>query len=137
MNLGDSQLRFVDEHQIRVAAPRARVWAALRRYVDSLGVGEGNLLARLLGAEPHTGFEVAREVPEQWVSLAGRHRFSRYVLLFELEDTADNETLVTARTYAEFPGPAGRVYRFLVIGTRAHVVAVKHMLRSIRRVSLD
>ncbi len=68
--------------------------------------------------------------------LTGRHRFSRYRLEFELGDLANGETVLSARTYAAFPGIAGQVYRALVIGSRAHVVAVQGILRSIRRSSL-
>ena len=127
---------FVDEHQIRILAPRDLVWTTLRRYASSLGLGERNPLARLWGAEPPTGFEVSREVPYQQLGLAGRHRFSRYLLVFELGELPGNETLLSAKTYAEFPGLHGAVYRALVIGTRFHVVAVKRMLRSIRSSSL-
>ncbi len=128
---------FVDEHQIRIPASRDRVWAALRQYAESLGVGERNPLARLWGAEPRTGFEVAQEVPRQLLGLAGRHRFSRYLLVFELADLPGEETLLSAKTYAEFPGLHGSAYRALVIGTRFHELAVNHMLRSIRRSALD
>jgi hypothetical protein len=137
LSLDTGELPFVDEHQIRIAASRDLVWSALRRYVDSsLSLGEGNLLAWLLGTVPGTGFEVSREVLHQQLSLAGRHRFARYLLVFELSDVADGETVLSARTRADFPGPHGRVYRALVIGTRVHVVAVKRMLRAIRRSSL-
>ena len=104
--------------------------AALR---ESLGIGERNPLSRLWGAEPRTGFEVAREVPNQQLGLAGRHRFSRYLLVFELGDLPGEETLLAAKTYAEFPGLHGGVYRALVIGTRFHVVAVRRMLSWIRK----
>ena len=36
---------FVDEHQIRIPAPRDLVWSSLRRYASSLGIGERNPLA--------------------------------------------------------------------------------------------
>jgi hypothetical protein len=138
MGLNNSDLPYVDTNQTRIAASRDLVWTALRRYVDSsLGIGEGNPLAWLLSAEPRTGFEVARAVPNQQLSLAGRHRFARYLLVFDLADVAAGETLLSARTYSDFPGPHGRVYRALVIGTRFHVVATKHMLHSIRRLSVS
>ena len=76
-------------------------------------------------------------MPNQQLALAGRHRFSRYLLVFELDDLPGEESLLTARTYAEFPGLHGGVYRALVIGTRFHAVAVKGMLRSIRQASLE
>ncbi|HYO39689.1 MAG TPA: hypothetical protein VER39_08540 [Nocardioidaceae bacterium] len=56
--------------------------------------------------------------------------------MFDVADTADGETLVSAHTFAAFPGPQGRVYGALVIGSRAHVVAVRRMLHGIRRRSL-
>jgi len=134
---GAHDLPFVDEHSIRIPASRDHVWSALRRHVDSsLGIGAGNPLARILGTEPRAGFEIEREVPRQQLSMVGRHRFSRYRLVFDLSDVADGETQLSARTYAEFPGLRGRVYRALVIGTRAHVVATKQILRSIRRTAL-
>jgi hypothetical protein len=132
------ELPYVDEHAVRIAAPRALVWTALQRYVgESLLRADGHPFTRLLGTEPSPGFEVAESDLHQRLVLAGRHRFSRYMLAFELSDMRDGATLVRAQTYAAFPGPAGRLYRALVIGTRAHVVATNHMLRSIRRLSDD
>ena len=122
------------------SASRHRATTSGARYAvtstPSLGIGAGNPLARILGTEPRAGFEIEREVPRQQLSMAGRHRFSRYRLVFELSDVADGATQLSARTYAEFPGLRGRVYRALVIGTRAHVVATKQILRSIRRTAL-
>jgi hypothetical protein len=132
------ELPYVDEHQTSIAAPRNLAWTALRRYVNSsLIVRRRNPLVWLLGTVPRAGFAVSREVPHQQLSLAGRHRFAHYRLVFELADAANGETMLSARTYADFHGPHGRVYRALVIGTRAHVVAVQGMLRSIRRSSLN
>ena len=126
-------LPFVDEHQIMVTASPDVVWATLRRYAnESLGLGRGHPLALLLGTRPRTGFEVSREVPMQELCMTGRHRFARYALVFELAEAAAGQTVLKAKTYAEFPGLHGRVYRALVIGTRAHVVATNRILRSIR-----
>jgi hypothetical protein len=127
---------FVDEHRIEIAAPRGLVWTALRRYVDS-SLRLAGPMRRLLRTEPPAGFEVTREVPNRHLALAGRHRFARYLLAFDLADGAAGMTLLSARTYAAFPGPHGRAYRAVVIGTRGHVVAVKHILRGIRRASLE
>ena len=132
-----SELPFVDEHEILIPAPRDHVWRTLRRYVDSsLGVGARNPVAWILGTQPRAGFEVEREIPAEQLDMAGRHRFSRYRLVFELADAADDETQLSARTYAEFPGLRGRAYRALVIGTRLHVLATNQILRSIRRAAL-
>jgi hypothetical protein len=94
MGRKNGDLPYVDTHQTRIGASRDLVWTALRRYVDSsLGVGESNPLAWLLSTEPRTGFEVSRDVPNQQLSLAGRHRFARYLLVFDLADIADGGTL--------------------------------------------
>ena len=93
-------------------------------------------MAWLLGTQPRAGFEVEREIQGEQLVMAGRHRFSRYRLVFELVDTADNETQLSARTYAEFPGLRGRAYRALVISTRVHVLATNQILRSVRRAAL-
>jgi hypothetical protein len=133
---GDGEPPFVDEHSILIPASRDHVWSALRRYVDStLGVSARNPLARILGTDPPAGFEVEHEVPGEQLDLAGRHRFSRYRLVFGLVD-ADNGIQLSARTYAEFPGLRGQAYRALVIGTRLHVVATNQILRSIRRAAV-
>ena len=128
---------YVDEHRIRIEAPRPRVWSALCRYVDAtLAVAADSSLARLLRTEPRAGFQVAGAVANSRLDLTGRHRFSRYRLVFDLTDSEDAQTLLSARTYAAFPGLHGRVYRALVIGTRGHVVMTNHILRSIRRSTL-
>lgn len=133
----EQALPFVDEHRITVAAAREWVWAGLRRYVDSLLADtERSILARWLDTEPRSGFRIASVVEPSQLHLTGRHRFSRYRLVFELVDAPGGQTLLTARTYAAFPGPHGRAYRALVIGTRAHVVAANHILRGVRRASL-
>jgi len=129
-------LPYVDEHAITIAVPRDRVWAALRCYAaTSIGVSPASPLARILGTVPRSGFEVAHAVPAEMLALAGRHRFSRYALVFELADVAGSGTVLSAKTYAAFPGLRGRAYRALVIGTRAHVLATGHMLRNVRRLS--
>lgn len=37
-----------------------------------------------------------------------------------------------AKSYAEFPGLHGRIYRALVIGTHGHAVVTQQMVRTIR-----
>jgi hypothetical protein len=130
-------LPYIDQHTVRVTAPRDVAWPALEKYLAAfLRRAEGGLLTRLLGAVPRAGFEVAERVPPDRLTLVGRHRFARYQLAFDLTDAADGATHLRATTHAEFPGVRGRVYRALVIGTRAHVVATTHILRSIRRRAL-
>jgi hypothetical protein len=132
-------LPYVDEHSITIAAPRDRVWAALRRYAgSSLTTSASPPLSWLLGTDPPGGFAVAEEIPNERLVLAGRHRFSRYLLVFELAAAGsdEEETTATATTYAAFPGPHGFAYRTLVIGSRGHAVTVNRMLRSIRHAAL-
>lgn len=130
------ELPYLDEHAISIAASRERVWAALERYAGaSLRIPEGNPLARILGTEPSAGFEVVQRVPLKLLSLGGRHRYSAYLLTFELTAAADGSTHLVARSHAAFPGARGRAYRALVIGTGGHRAAVAHMLRSVRRLA--
>ena len=131
-------LPFVDEHTVIVAASRELVWTALHRYVvTSLCAGEGSAFTKILGTQPPSGFEISESRPFERLAIAGRHRFSHYRLVFHLRDASDGTTQVIAETFAAFPGVQGRIYRALVIGTRAHVVAVHHMLRSIRRLTIE
>jgi hypothetical protein len=133
--IGD--LPYIDEHATTIAVSRDLVWTALNRYATtSIGIPDGHLLARILGTLPRSGFEVAEAVPEVRLTLTGRHRFSRYALVFELHDAADEGVVLSAKTYAAFPGLHGKVYRALVIGTRMHVLATSHMLRVVRQLSL-
>lgn len=129
----DADLPFVDEHRITVEAPPDVVWPGLRQYVERmLSANDGGLLTRALGTRPPAGFEVSSETPLRRLELTGRHRFSRYALVFEL-DPAGEQTVVRGLTYALFPGPHGRAYRALVIGTRLHVVAMRRLLGSVRQ----
>jgi hypothetical protein len=136
-------LPFVDEHRVLVAAPVPAVWRAVagrfghpRRpataYAHLIAADPRRATGRLLDVGATVpGFEVADAVPQRWVRLAGRHLFSRYALVITLEAQPDG-TKLSARTYAEFPGPHGRAYRGLVIGTGAHRVVVGRILRGIR-----
>jgi hypothetical protein len=131
-------LPYVDEHAVRIPVPRDVVWTALERYVASaLRSAEGSPLTRILGTEPRAGFEVSERVPAERLALAGRHRFSRYLLVFVLADAADGDTQLRAQTYAVFPGLHGSAYRALVIGTRFHVLATNRLLRAVRRRSIE
>ena len=66
------------------------------------------------------------------IVIAGRHRFSRYGLVFRITPTATGSTL-SAESRAEFPGLHGRAYRAAVIGTRFHVIATNALLRNIAK----
>jgi hypothetical protein len=65
------------------------------------GLGErGRAVARLLGTDPRSGFEVSDSASISSLTLAGRHRFSRYMLTFALTDGADGTTQLRALSCA-------------------------------------
>jgi len=136
----------IDEHGILVLAQRGAVWDALVATLRGFSSRSRERGAEVLGCsetmtvgEPDRigstmpGFVVTRVVNPAVIALAGQHRFSRYGLIFSLEETDDDHTLLRAETRAAFPGLTGRVYRALVIGTRGHVLAVNRILRAVRR----
>ena len=126
-------LPYVDTHAVEVAAARGPAWDAVRRFAERTLLTPGGVLRPLLGTDPPAGFEIATTIPRERLELVGRHRFSRYVLAFQLGDGAAGATRIAAETYAEFPGIHGRAYRALVIGTGLHAVATRRMLRAIRQ----
>jgi hypothetical protein len=72
------------------------------------------------------GFAVASAERPVRLELRGRHRFASYALVFLIEGGS-----VRAQTYAAFPGIKGRAYRALVIGSGAHGVVTRRLLRRI------
>ncbi|MFF9627231.1 hypothetical protein [Streptomyces griseosporeus] len=140
-------LPFVDAHTTEVAADAGTVWHTLGAALDRSFSGRSTAVARALGcadAAPSGprplvrgatlgGFRVTAADPGRELALLGRHRFSTYALVFHLTETPSGGTRVRAETWARFPGPAGAVYRAMVIGTGGHKVAVRRMLSSVRR----
>ena len=141
------QLPPIDEHGRLVLAPVPKVWEALLAVVSgSFSSRSARRVARALHCSPAEsdgeidrigstlpGFIVARVVEPAVLALEGEHRFSRYGLVFRLEPTKDDQTLLRAETRAQFPGLKGRAYRALVIDTRGHVLVVNRILNSVRR----
>lgn len=140
------RLPYVDEHAIGVHATERETWdallATLPKILDTAG---SRRIAGLLGVEhleptgklgtigsTLPGFVCARAVAPSVLALLGEHRFSSYALIFRVERTASG-TRLRAETRAEFPGTKGRVYRALVIGSRGHVLAVRRILRAVKR----
>jgi hypothetical protein len=142
-----SGLSFVDAYRVEVAAGPERVWDATARLLPRIGGRFGPAFARLLGCSeverpalgshelPHAivGFRVERAERPSLIELRGRHRFARYALTFRIEPGASRGSVLIAETDAEFPGAAGRLYRAAVIGTRAHAVLVRKLLRTVKR----
>ena len=129
MSPARGELPYVDEHAITIAVPRARVGSGLQRYTaTSLRIPEGSPIARLPGTQPRPGFAVLDSAPPHSLPLAGRHRFARYMLTFELADAAEAAAHLRAQTCALFPGARGQAYRALVVRSRAHIAATTHIL---------
>jgi hypothetical protein len=141
----DDDLPFIDEQNLLVSAPALAVWRSLTMQLTPSRLTSAEAFTRLLAAEPRRasgrplgegatlpGFKVAEAVPGRRVRLTGRHRFSQYALILTLLTQPDG-TMLSARTYAEFPGLRGSVYRRLVIGSGAHRVVVARLLHAVRR----
>ncbi|WP_369167900.1 hypothetical protein AB5J49_08445 [Streptomyces sp. R28] len=130
-------LPFIDAHTSVVAARPDAVCQAIADTMDhQFAARPTTVLTRLLGCadrSPIPGFHVVTAVPGKELALAGSHRFSTYALVFHLDETGPGSTRVRAETRARFPGPAGAVYRRLVIGTGGHAVLVRRMLTSVRK----
>jgi hypothetical protein len=134
------RLSYIDEYDARVEGPPELTWTAVTRALRGQLKGFPALV-RVLGASPAErsgdwngdltgatlpGFEVVDAQRPERLELRGRHRFARYSLVFLI----DGER-VRAQTYADFPGVKGRVYRALVIGSGAHRVITKRLLRRV------
>ncbi|MER5296043.1 hypothetical protein ABT382_28870 [Streptomyces pharetrae] len=140
-------LPLIDEHSTIVAADTDAVWSGLGDVLDGSYAGAGAVrFARLVGcadpvasgprplAEGSTisGFRVVAADPGRELVLLGRHRFSTYALTFLLDEAGPGRTVVRAVSRARFPGPAGALYRLLVVGTGGHAIGVRHLLASVR-----
>ncbi|GHB57095.1 MULTISPECIES: hypothetical protein [Streptomyces] len=141
-------LPYRDEHTTVVEAGVDDVWRSLGETLDrSFSRPGANRYARLVGCADRTasgprplaegstfpGFRVAAAVPGRELVLGGRHRFSSYALIFRLEPAGPGRSRLTAETRATFPGPAGGLYRLLVLGTGGHAVGVRRLLAAVRR----
>jgi hypothetical protein len=137
----------IDEHGTEIAADPEQVWEALAASLPRmLSTRRSVRFAQLLGCaftesrgEPTAigstvpGFIVSRSIRPSVLALLGQHRFSRYALVFRIDRLGIGRSRLRAESRAEFPRVRGRLYRTLVIGSRAHVLAVRRMLGAIRR----
>ncbi len=138
---GVEHLPYIDEHRLRIDAAGEAVWAALSKVLRGKLRGSARL-ARVLGCEPSQGtarfegrvgetvpgFRVVEAEPGRRLALRGRHRFADYALTF----IWDGDCL-RAQTHSAFPGVLGRLYRAAVIGSGAHRLATRRLLRQIAR----
>lgn len=115
------QLPYIDEHAITVAADAATTWAAVLRVVARDPVNP----------QAPTGFTIEECKRRERLVLRGRHPFSVYRWVFELDALSPHGTRVRSQTWAAFPGLHGRIYRALVIGSGGHGIVVRWMLRRI------
>lgn len=117
------RLPYIDEHAITVDADAATTWAAVLRTLCSDP------------ADPRApvGFAIGECTPRERLTLKGRHPFSIYEWVFELDAVGPHRTQVRSQTWAAFPGIHGKVYRALVIGSGGHKVAVRQTLKRIAR----
>jgi hypothetical protein len=137
----------VDEHGTEIAADPDQVWEALAATLPRiLSTRRSSQFAKLLGdaftearGEPTVigstvpGFIVSRSIRPSVLALLGQHRFSRYALVFRIDELGIGRSRLRAETRAEFPGVKGRAYRALVIGSRAHILVVRRILSAVRR----
>ncbi|MDX6615039.1 MAG: hypothetical protein QOD60_130 [Solirubrobacterales bacterium] len=137
----------IDEHAVEIAADPTRVWEALVAILPRVFDNRRSRIgAPVLGAahteakgEPSMtgstlpGFVVSRSVRPAVLALLGQHRYSRYALVFTIDDLGAGRSRLHAETRAEFPGRKGRVYRRLVIGSRGHVAVVKRIIEAVRK----
>ena len=141
------ELPSIDEHAVVVRAPAGRAWAAVIHVVGvRLSARTSRVLATALACADRTsigdpeavgatlpGFRVARsELPRTW-ALEGEHHFARYALSFYVDQVDDTRSRVRAESRAVFPDRQAAVYRALVIGSLGHVIAVRSLLRGIKR----
>ncbi|HYP49028.1 MAG TPA: hypothetical protein VEQ61_10360 [Thermoleophilaceae bacterium] len=108
---GHRNLPFVDEHALATRMSPERAWEAL------------------LHSAPSLGFTVTESTAPRRLVLEGRHPFSRYALVFLIDPAGDGGSVLRAQTSAAFPGLAGTAYRALVVGSGAHAIVVRRMLR--------
>lgn len=143
-----TELPLVDELETVVEASAAAVYLATARRMSHafelpgghacssllkvLHRGENFTVPPLEGQEAN-GFVVARAHAPRELVLEGRHRFATYRLSFLIEPLNATRSRLRARTEAAFPGVRGSLYRALVIGSTAHRIIVKRVLRGIAR----
>jgi hypothetical protein len=141
-------LPLVDEHVAEIPADPDAVWLSLCGALDRSFSGTvSTRYSRLVGVADRAasgprpleagstvpGFHVVTAIAGRELALEGRHRFSIYRLAFRLSPTGPARTRLHAETRAAFPGPAGALYRLLVITSGAHAAGMRRLLAAVRR----
>jgi hypothetical protein len=142
-SLDVTELPYIDEHDVLVAASPETVWRHLAAAVGRPGRA-ASAVALLVGAVPRRasgdpltvgaelpGFSVREAVPGDRLVLVGHHRFSEYALIYSLAGEPGG-TRLRARSHARFPGIPGGLYRTAVISSGGHRVLVRRILRGVR-----
>jgi hypothetical protein len=147
MAAATDSLPYIDEHSAEIAAPAAATWDSLLAVAErSFGSDGTSRFARILGCEDlrasgprplatgstMPGFHVAVADPPHELALAGSHRFSRYALVFRVDEEGAGRSRLRAETRAEFPGLKGGVYKTFVIRTRMHVLVTRRILDAVK-----
>ena len=148
MTTEEDELPFIDRLAVDVGADREVTWAALIEVLTrTLESDSSRLAARALGSSvleasgPRPlesgatlpGFRVAAVDPPNGLTLDGTHRFARHEMAFALTEKGSGRTDLAVVTRAEFPGPVGRLYRGMVIGSGGHVLATRRLLKAVKR----
>ena len=123
MSVETGSLPYVDEHSLEIAAPAPRSWEALLRVAEGSFGGESTgRLARPLGCadteasgprplavgSAFAGFHVVAATEPRELALAGSHRFSRYALVFRLDELGGGRTPSAGRDPGRVPRREGR-----------------------------
>ncbi|WP_328399872.1 hypothetical protein [Nocardia sp. NBC_00403] len=116
------RLSYIDEHARSIDANRDRAWKALLKVMCK-DPNDPSSAPR--------GFQLDSADAPTRLALSGRHWFSRYALIFELDEEGSSRTRIRAQSWGEFPGLHGKIYRALVIGSGGHQVVVRRLLRQI------
>jgi hypothetical protein len=142
-----STLPAVNEIAVEIEADAVRTWEALIATMPRLfDTRRARRVAPLLGCaqtgakgDPSAigstlpGFIVARSVRPALLALLGQHRFSRYALLFAVDDLGHGRSRLTAETRAEYPGRAGTLFHSLLVRSRGQLTAVDRILSSVKK----
>lgn len=141
------QLPAIDEHSIEIDAPAEATWAALFPTLsETLGGRFSRAITTRLDGSPTEvagdlhhpggtlpGFVVCRSIAPVMFAMIGSHRFANYAIVIRIDLLPGQRSRARLESRADFPGAKGRLYKALVVGTRGHVIAVRMILRILKR----